>query len=75
MSDTWSDIQAVKSQSRSYRERMLRRRKEREGLVADLTSGGSGANAAAGVGDKAKAIKGEARVGEGISRYPISKEG
>lgn len=57
MSDTWSDIQAVKSQSRSYRERMLRRRKEREGLVADLTSGGSGANAAAGVGDKAKAIK------------------
>ena len=43
MSDTWSDIQALKSRQNSMRERLARRKKEREGLVANITgSGGSG---------------------------------
>ena len=37
MSDTWSDIQALKSRQSSMRERLARRKKEREGLVADIT--------------------------------------
>ena len=37
MSDTWSDIQALKSRQTSMRERPARRKKEREGLVADIT--------------------------------------
>ena len=37
MSDTWSDIQALKSRQSSMRERLARRKKEREGLVANIT--------------------------------------
>ena len=43
MSDTWSDIQAVKSKQSSLREKFARRKKEREGLLAGITgSGGAG---------------------------------
>lgn len=38
MSDTWSDIQAFKSRQSSLRERLQRRKKEREGLVLGITS-------------------------------------
>ncbi|XP_074645216.1 N(6)-adenosine-methyltransferase catalytic subunit METTL3-like [Tubulanus polymorphus] len=38
MSDTWSDIQAIKNKQSSLREKLLRRRREREGIVADITS-------------------------------------
>ena len=38
MSDTWSDIQALRSRQSSLRERLHRRKKEREGLVLGITS-------------------------------------
>lgn len=38
MSDTWSDIQAFKSRQSSLRERLQRRKKEREGLVLSITN-------------------------------------
>ncbi|KAG8201558.1 hypothetical protein JTE90_011232 [Oedothorax gibbosus] len=38
MSDTWSDIQAFKSKQSSLRERLQRRKKEREGLVLSITN-------------------------------------
>ena len=37
MEDTWNDIQAVKTKQQSLREKMLRRKREREGLVAGIT--------------------------------------
>ncbi|XP_071088181.1 N(6)-adenosine-methyltransferase catalytic subunit METTL3-like [Haliotis cracherodii] len=36
MSDTWDDIQAVKSRHNSLRAKLLQRKREREGLVAEL---------------------------------------
>ncbi|XP_076338474.1 methyltransferase like 3 [Tachypleus tridentatus] len=36
MSDTWSDIQALKSRQSSLRERLQRRKKEREGIVLSI---------------------------------------
>lgn len=43
MSDTWSDIQAFKSRQSSLRERLQRRKKEREGLVLGIGElGGTG---------------------------------
>ena len=36
-SDTWSDIQEYKTKQSSLRDKMLRRRKANEGLVADIT--------------------------------------
>ncbi|KAK7483066.1 hypothetical protein BaRGS_00025729 [Batillaria attramentaria] len=36
MSDTWSDIQALKDRQNSLRAKMLQRKREREGLVAEL---------------------------------------
>ena len=47
MSDTWSDIQALKSRQSSMRERLARRKKEREGLVADITGQSQAVSAAA----------------------------
>ena len=47
MSDTWSDIQALKSRQSSMRERLARRKKEREGLVADITGQFQAVSAAA----------------------------
>lgn len=41
MSDTWNEIQEVKSKRSSLREKLLKRRKENEGLVADLTGSSS----------------------------------
>lgn len=38
MSDTWSDIQALRSRQSSLRERLQRRKKEREGLVLGITN-------------------------------------
>ncbi|XP_015929155.1 N(6)-adenosine-methyltransferase catalytic subunit METTL3 isoform X1 [Parasteatoda tepidariorum] len=38
MSDTWSDIQAFKSKQSSLRERLQRRKKEREDLVLSITN-------------------------------------
>lgn len=38
MSDTWSDIQAFKSRQSSLRERLQRRKKEREGLVLSIAN-------------------------------------
>lgn len=37
MSDAWSDIQALKDKQNSLRAKLLQRKKEREGLVAELT--------------------------------------
>ncbi|XP_023222300.1 N6-adenosine-methyltransferase catalytic subunit-like [Centruroides sculpturatus] len=42
MSDTWSDIQAFKSRQSSLRERLQRRKKEREGIVLSITGELSG---------------------------------
>lgn len=36
MSDTWSDIQALKDRQNSLRAKMLQRKREREGLAAEL---------------------------------------
>ncbi|BFZ13120.1 hypothetical protein BsWGS_16159 [Bradybaena similaris] len=36
MSDTWSDIQAIKNRSSNLRAKMIARRKQREGIVAEL---------------------------------------
>ncbi len=47
MSDTWSDIQALKSRTSSMRERLARRKKEREGLVANITGQSSAVSPAA----------------------------
>ncbi|XP_013403912.1 N6-adenosine-methyltransferase catalytic subunit [Lingula anatina] len=37
MSDTWSDIQAVKSKQSSLREKLMQRRREREGLLKQIS--------------------------------------
>lgn len=52
MSDTWSDIQALKDRQNTLRAKMLQRKREREGLVAELqgvqtTSSSSGAASSA----------------------------
>ncbi|XP_064640544.1 N6-adenosine-methyltransferase subunit METTL3-like [Lineus longissimus] len=49
MSDTWSDIQATKNKQSSLREKLLRRRREREGILADI----SGPSLASAAGDTA----------------------
>ncbi|PVD20656.1 hypothetical protein C0Q70_18814 [Pomacea canaliculata] len=36
MSDTWSDLQALKNKQNTFRAKLLQRKKEREGLVAEL---------------------------------------
>ncbi len=61
MSDTWSDIQALKSRQNSMRERLARRKKEREGLVANITgsSGSGGTGSAESSGKSAASKKGE----------------
>ena len=38
MSDTWSDIQAVKTKQSSMRAKLLERKRQREGLVAEITN-------------------------------------
>ena len=50
MSDTWGDIQALKSRQSSFREKLARRKKEREGIVAGIT--GSSSLRSSGPGDK-----------------------
>ena len=42
MSDTWNEIQNFKNKHLSLREKLKRRKAEREGLVADLLDGGVG---------------------------------
>ena len=42
MSDTWNQIQDFKNKQLSLREKLKRRKAEREGLVADLLDGGGG---------------------------------
>ena len=42
MSDTWNQIQDFKNKQLSLREKLKRRKAEREGLVADLLEGGAG---------------------------------
>jgi hypothetical protein len=42
MSDTWSDIQATKNKQSSLREKLLRRRREREGILADISGPSAG---------------------------------
>ena len=37
MSDAWNEIQALKSKQSNLRAKLAARRKEREGLVAELT--------------------------------------
>ncbi|XP_041375648.1 N6-adenosine-methyltransferase subunit METTL3-like [Gigantopelta aegis] len=38
MSDTWEDLQAIKSRQSSLREKMRQRKREREGIVAQLAA-------------------------------------
>ena len=39
MSDTWNEIQAVKRRQESLRERLQRRKKERQNLEIELSGG------------------------------------
>ncbi|GFO20701.1 N6-adenosine-methyltransferase subunit [Plakobranchus ocellatus] len=41
MADAWNDIQALKDRQSSMRAKMMERRKQREGLAAELTSSGA----------------------------------
>ncbi|KAK3731758.1 hypothetical protein RRG08_035427 [Elysia crispata] len=41
MADAWNDIQALKNRQSSMRAKMMERRKQREGLAAELTSSGA----------------------------------
>lgn len=38
MSDAWNEIQALKSKQNSFRAKLAARRKEREGLVAEISA-------------------------------------
>ncbi|XP_071785859.1 N(6)-adenosine-methyltransferase subunit METTL3-like [Asterias amurensis] len=48
MSDTWSDIQAVKRRQENLRERLQRRKKERMGLIPPTSGANDGSSAAVG---------------------------
>ena len=41
MADAWNDIQALKNRQTSMRAKMMERKKQREGLAAELTSSGA----------------------------------
>ena len=50
--DAWTDIQAIKSRQSNLRAKMLQRRKEREGIAAEITkSTGSPSTASSSDGD------------------------
>ncbi|KAK7114395.1 N(6)-adenosine-methyltransferase catalytic subunit METTL3-like [Littorina saxatilis] len=47
MSDPWDEIQTVKDRKNNLRAKMMQRKKEREGLVAELMGGGDASTSAA----------------------------
>ena len=58
-SDTWGDIQAIKNKQTSLREKLARRKKERQEVVAEIIGGG------ASVAPVSVAVKNESELPDG----------
>lgn len=49
MADAWSELQEIKNKRLSLREKLAKRKREREGLLSGATAGAASASAAKGV--------------------------
>ena len=66
MSDAWNEIQALKSKQSNLRAKLAARRKEREGLVAELTK--SAASPSVPSTDNAPSVSAKVDIGKNMKR-------